>query len=137
MHFFKQHAETGAFRNAFRKHYLLHTPHPKLLHFPLHTSHFTLRTPDSTLHTFHSALHAPDSMRYTPHATHHTSQSTLRTVHIALHTMRSTLRASHITPLDCAITCYHSRVMYYHSTLTVNSGSNVQARLGRSIFPRA
>ena len=54
-------------------------------------------------------------MHYTPHATHHTSQSTLRTVHFALHTMRSTLRTSHITPLDCAIMCYHSRVMYYHS----------------------
>ena len=100
-----------------------HTPHTTF--YPLHTPHFTLLTPPSTLYTPHSTLyplHTPHSTLYTPHSslhtlhtphTPHTPHSTLSTLHFPLHTSHPTLYTPH-TPHS---TLLHSTLLTLHSTL--------------------
>ena len=64
----------------------------------LHTLHFTLLTPHSTLYTRHSfALFTPHSTLYTLHFPFHAPYFTLRTSHSTLSTPRSTLHTLHST----------------------------------------
>ena len=64
----------------------------------LHTLHFTLLTPHSTLYTRHSfALFTPHSTLYTLHFPFHDPYVTLRTAHSTLSTPRSTLHTLHST----------------------------------------
>ena len=64
----------------------------------LHTLHFTLLTPHSTLYTRHSlALFTPHSILYTLHFPFHAPDFTLRTSHSTLSTPRSTLHTLHST----------------------------------------
>ena len=64
----------------------------------LHTLHFTLLTPHSTLYTRHSfALFTPHSTLYTLHFPFYAPYFTLRTSHSTLSTPRSTLHTLHST----------------------------------------
>ena len=64
---------------------------------PLHTSHltvFTLQTTHFTQHPSQSILHTSQSPLHTSHSTLHTSHSTLHTSHSTLHTSHSTLHTA-------------------------------------------
>ena len=95
-----------------------HTPHTTF--YPLHTPHFTLLTPPSTLHTLHfthCTLHTLHSTLLTPHTPHSTHST-----HSTLYTFHSTLSTPHFTPYTLhtphsPLHTLHSTLLTLHSTL--------------------
>ena len=82
------------------------------LHFTLQTPHSTIYTLDSTLYTLHFALYTPHSSPETLHSTLHTLHSTLSTPHSSLYTLHSTLHTLHFT-----LHTLHYTLLTLHSTL--------------------
>ena len=85
----------------------------------LHTLHFTLLTPHSTLYTLRFTLYTSHSPLHALHFTLHTLHSTLYILHSTLYTLHFTLLTPHSTlyTLHCTLSTPHSTLYTPHSAL--------------------